>query len=696
MKRSALLFVTSTLLLFAGCKQVAPPAPLEPLPTESQARWQTLEEYAFIHFSMNTFTDMEWGFGDNDPKLFNPTELDCRQWARIVKAAGMKGIILTTKHHDGFCLWPSEYTDYSVKASPWKDGKGDLLAELAEACKEYDLKLGFYLSPWDRNHAEYGRPEYITYFRNQLKEILTNYGEIFEVWFDGANGGDGYYGGANEIRRIDNKTYYDWPNTYKLVYELQPDAILFSDAGPGTRWCGNEEGWVKETNWSLLRRDEFWPGCPNYLDLQTGHEDGTHWVPAEVDVSIRPGWFYHESEDHKVKSYDKLVDIYYTSVGRNANLILNIPIDRRGLIHPLDSAALMKRTEVLQADFAQNLAKGKKAEASHVRGNSRRFNASKVLDGREDTYWTTDDSITAASITINLGRPTMINRILLQEPIRMGQRVKSFSVEAFIEDKWEMIDQQTTIGYKRILRFPTVNASQVRVNILDSRACPLISNIELFNAPKLMAPPVIERNREGVVSFVVADPDVLCFYTTDGSTPTNQSIQYTEPFSLKEPCLLQAVTFDPSSEKYSEPTRRNIDISRENWIIVNSKEERSLRMLDGNLATAAILPADKTIAEVIIDLGKGYSISGFRYLPDQSRYPKGIVSHYRFYTSTNGNQWTLASEGEFSNIKNNPIEQTKTFDPTGARFVKFTAVKTTDSSQTIGIAEIEIITQSAQ
>jgi len=291
-----------TLFFAISCSNVQSPEPVLPIPSERQLAWHDMEFYAFVHFNMNTFSNMEWGFGDEDPKLFNPTDLDCRQWAKVCKDAGMKGIILTAKHHDGFCLWPSKYTEHSVKNSAWKNGEGDVVGELAAACKEYGLKLGIYLSPWDRNHPDYGKPEYITYFRNQLRELLTNYGDIFEVWFDGANGGTGYYGGAREERRIDRTTYYDWENTRKIVRELQPNACMFSDAGPDIRWCGNEQGWVRETNWCTLNRDDFAPGVVADLeDLRSGQENGTHWVPAEVDVSIRPGWYYHPSEDHKVK-----------------------------------------------------------------------------------------------------------------------------------------------------------------------------------------------------------------------------------------------------------------------------------------------------------------------------------------------------------------------------------------------------------
>ncbi len=353
MKRITLLLLSVCLLV--SCFQTPPPAALDPLPAERQLKWHDLEFYAFVHFNMNTFTDMEWGTGGESPELFNPTELDCRQWARVCKEAGMKGIILTAKHHDGFCLWPSEFTEHSVISSPWKEGKGDVVQELAEACKEYGLKLGLYLSPWDRNHAEYGTDAYLTYFRNQLTELMTNYGEVFEVWFDGANGGTGYYGGANEERRVDRETYYDWPNTRQIVRDLQPNAVMFSDAGPGVRWVGNEAGWAGETNWSILRRDEFYPGSPNYKDLTSGHEDGTHWVPAEVDVSIRPGWYYHQSEDHKVRSVKELVDIYYHSIGRNASFLLNFPVDRRGLIHENDVEQLMKMVEVIKRDMESPL-----------------------------------------------------------------------------------------------------------------------------------------------------------------------------------------------------------------------------------------------------------------------------------------------------------------------------------------------------
>jgi len=473
------------LLLLVSCNTTPPPAPLAPLPSERQLRWHDMEFYAFVHFNMNTFTDMEWGTGGESPALFNPTELDCRQWARVCSEAGMKGIILTAKHHDGFCLWPSAYTEHSVKNSPWKDGKGDVVRELADACREYGLKMGIYLSPWDRNRADYGTESYITYFRNQLRELMTNYGDIFEVWFDGANGGTGYYGGANEERRVDRKTYYDWPNTRQIVRDLQPEAVMFSDAGPDVRWVGNERGWAGETNWCLLRRDEFYPGSPNYRELTSGQEDGTHWVPAEVDVSIRPGWYYHPSEDTMVKSVRKLVDIYYQSVGRNASFLLNLPVDRRGLVHEKDAEQLLKLAEVIRQDLGTDLAADAAVEASEVRGGSRKYDGGKTVDGDPETYWAPEDGTVSASLVLDFGKEITFNRILVQEYIPLGQRVRAFTLEAWIDGEWKEIDRQTTIGYKRILRFGDVQSDRLRLSVVDARAVPVISNIEVYCAPEL-------------------------------------------------------------------------------------------------------------------------------------------------------------------------------------------------------------------
>lgn len=467
--------------LFLSCNtKVEPPKAVTPVPSQAQLAWQQMEYYAFVHFNMNTFTDMEWGYGDEPPTSFNPTELDTRQWARVAKEAGMKGIILTAKHHDGFCLWPSAFTEHSVKNSPWKNGEGDVLAELRAACDEYGLKMGVYLSPWDRNHPDYGKPSYVEYYRNQAIELLTNYGEIFEFWVDGANGGDGYYGGANATRNVDRNTYYDWDSTFNLVKSLQEDIIIFSDGGPGTRWVGNENGFAGETNWSNFRAEQFAPGVGPYQESPFGHEDGQYWVPAEADVSIRPGWYYHQSEDDEVKDLDQLLDIFYKSNGRNANLLLNLPVDRRGLVHEHDVAALMELRQVLDRTFAKNLIKVAKLKTSSTRGKG--YFIDSAIDGDLSTYWAAPDGETEATISCSFEKPVKFNRLLLQEQISLGQRVKAFEVWVEKEGQMEKVASQTTIGYKRILRLPDIETSLVEIRITDSRATPTMTEIGLYLA----------------------------------------------------------------------------------------------------------------------------------------------------------------------------------------------------------------------
>jgi alpha-L-fucosidase len=436
------------LLILTFCQEkVAPPAFVLPVPNEPQIAWQELEYYGFIHFNMNTFSDREWGFGDEDPTLFNPTELDARQWAKVASEAGMKGLIITAKHHDGFVLWPSEYTEHSVKNSPWKDGKGDVIKELQKACEEYGLKFGVYYSPWDRNHPDYGKPEYITYMRNQLTELLTNYGDVFEVWFDGANGGDGYYGGANESRTVDKLSYYDWDNTIDLVRKLQPSAMIFGDAGPDVRWVGNEHGFAYETTWSNLLRDSVYAGMPEYAQQYShGQVNGTHWVSAEADASTRPGWYYHKYEDHKVKTLPQLLEVYYKSIGQNASLLINFPVDTRGLIHENDVKAIMELGEKIKEDFKVNLASPAKISADQERGSG--YEAANVQDDNYDTYWTLPDDTKNANLEVDFGQETSFNRLLLQEYTPLGQRVKSFVLEKENNGYWQQIAEGTTIGYK--------------------------------------------------------------------------------------------------------------------------------------------------------------------------------------------------------------------------------------------------------
>lgn len=683
-----LLSIFSVCFCFAQTKA---PAALYPVPSENQLRWQEMEYYAFVHFSLNTYTDQSWGYGNEDVKLFNPEKADCRQWARICKEAGMKGIIITAKHHCGFCLWPSEYTEYSVKNAPWKNGKGDMVREMADACKEYGLKLGIYLSPWDRNHPDYGKPEYITYFRNQLTELLTKYGDIFEVWFDGANGGDGYYGGANEIREIDRTTYYDWKNTYALVRKLQPNIVIWNDGGDRAdlRWVGTEDGYVGETNWSLLNAT----GDVPWNMLHYGVENGNAWVPAEVNTSIRPEWFYHPSEDTKVKTLPHLMNIYYNSIGRNSTLLLNFPIMPNGLINEKDEKAALDFAKVVKESFAVNLAEKAKVEATNVRGNAKEFSAYKTIDGKKDTYWATDDSIKKASLTVDFGKPTTFNRLMVQEYIRLGQRVKAFTLEAFVDGNWEEIAKATTIGYKRILRFSSIKASKIRLNITDSKSCPIISNMGVYNAPLILDAPLISRNQNGDVSISSDDIGPYFYFTLDGSEPTSRSTKYTVPIKTDGKIVVRAIAYDPASGKSSPVTQEKFDVTRAGWNVVGMNDENTKLLLDGNLATAWHQRDSEMPVDLIIDLGGNYNLCGFKYLPDQNRWSSGIISNYEFYVSDNNVDWKLVSQGEFANIKNNPVWQVKEFQPIEARYIKFKALKNISGDHVAGYAEIDVITK---
>ena len=455
----------------AGWRFRDAPAPFGPVPSPRQLAWHEMEFYGFLHFSINTFTNREWGYGDESPALFNPTDFDADQIIEAAQSGGMKGLILTCKHHDGFCLWPSRYTDHRVSGR-------DYVKEISEACARAGVKFGVYLSPWDRNHKDYGRPEYLTYYRNQLRELLTQYGPVFEIFFDGANGGDGYYGGAYERREIDNLTYYDWPNTWQLVRALQPETVLFSDAGPDIRWVGNENGIAGETCWATQNSADFAPGHADVARLNRGDRPGTNWVPAECDVSIRPGWFYHKHEDDQVKTAEQLVDLYYKSVGRGASFLLNLPPDRRGRIHENDVASLRGFRRYLDATFGTNLAAQARVSASNARAG---FPAANVIDGKRHSYWASDDAIKLPSLTLDLGREVGFNVVRLREYLPLGQRVEAVSIEAWRSGQWVPFGAATSIGNCRLIRGSSVKTNRVRVNVTQAAACPAISEIALFS-----------------------------------------------------------------------------------------------------------------------------------------------------------------------------------------------------------------------
>jgi alpha-L-fucosidase len=439
-----------------------------PVPSRQQLAWHEMEFYLFAHFGPNTFTDKEWGEGTEPEDIFNPTNLDCRQWCRIAKAAGATGIIITAKHHDGFCLWPSKYSTHTVRESKWKNGKGDVLKQLSQACKEYGLKFGVYISPWDRNHPKYGTPEYNDVFVKMMKEIFTNYGPIWELWWDGANGE-----GPNGKKQV-----YDWYRFKKTVKAISPTTVIFSDVGPHIRWCGNENGIAGETNWNLLDTAGFRPGAgaPPVDTLNRGNVNGKNWIPAECDVSIRPGWFYHKEQDDKVKTPEQLFQLYLKSVGRGANLLLNVPPDRSGLINEKDSAALSEFQKLRNESFRNNFSL-KAIKEFHYKGII--YQRNEFGDNNSQTFQNALD-YTRAGFWIKFDSSKKINCVVLKELINKGQQIRKATL--YLLSGTDVVREipVTTIGHKRIITFPAENLSAIRFIIDDAKGAPLISEIETY------------------------------------------------------------------------------------------------------------------------------------------------------------------------------------------------------------------------
>jgi alpha-L-fucosidase len=462
------------------------PAPYGALPSDRQLRWHELETCGFLHFTVNTFTDREWGEGDEDPGVFNPTNFDPDAIVAALKTAGLKGVILTAKHHDGFCLWPTKTTEHCIRNSSWRGGKGDVVREISDAARRQGLKFGVYLSPWDRNNAAYGKPEYIATYRAALTELLTQYGPIFEIWFDGANGGTGYYGGAREKRLIDKTTYYDWANTWALARRLQPDAVMFSDVGPDIRWVGNENGTAGETCWETFDPVGENGGPPAVGDVDTkfsgsGTRNGKQWLPPECDVSIRPGWFWHQKENSRVKTARELWDLYFKSVGRGANLLLNVPPDRRGLVNEADAASLQAFGELRRTTFEKNLVAEAKLTASNVRGNSPKFAPENLVGVDASTYWATDDGVTTPELVLRFRKPVTFNVIRLRECIRLGQRIESFAIDVRRNGIWYKATEATSVGNCRLIHTPEYfTTDHVRLRITSSPVCPALSEFGLF------------------------------------------------------------------------------------------------------------------------------------------------------------------------------------------------------------------------
>lgn len=700
----------SLLFIISSCAvNQEPPKPYGALPTAAQLKWHEMEMYGLIHYGVDTYTDKEWGYGDESPALIDPSQFSAEQIAGAAKAGGLKGVIVVAKHHDGLCLWPTKTTEHNISKSPWKKGKGDMIKEYKLACDKLGMKLGIYCSPWDRNSPVYGTPGYVSLYREQLKELYSNYGPLFISWHDGANGGDGYYGGANEKRNIDRTTYYGWDTTFSITRRMQPSAVIFGDIGPDVRWVGNEEGHAGETCWAT-----FTPEAPDegkkpsngyvkYWLATEGTKNGDYWMPAECDVPLRPGWFYHPAQDGQAKSPYTLLDLYYKSVGRGANLDLGLAPNRDGILHADDVRSLAGFGELLKTIFSDNLASGAVISASNTRGrNAAKYGTSFLTDKDRYSYWATDDDVLTPQLTIDLKQPQTFNVIRLRENIRLGQRITSFAIDVFEEAEteasgWKEIATATSIGANRLIRLPqNITAAKLRLRITGANACIALSDFGLFKEPPHLTAPEIKRNSEGAIQLITSAPVAGIRYTLDGSEPGLQSPVYNRPFLLPEGGLVKARSFEMNNEA-SEVTSKKFDLSKSGWKIIGSSacdnECKGVYAIDENEQTifSTLKDSSHSISypqEISVDMGKIQLVHAFTYLPRQDKKAGGIVTRFSYAVSNDGQHWEQVIKGEFSNIKANPVlQETRLSQPVKARYFKFSAL---DISSGNGMAVAEL------
>jgi len=694
-RRDAIALAAATLTLPG--RALAEPAaralkPYGATPSARQLAWHRMEQNAFVHFTINTFTDREWGYGDEDPAIFNPRDFDADQIVSAARAANLRGLIITAKHHDGFCLWPSAFTEHSVKNSPYKNGKGDIVGELAEACRRQGLKFGIYLSPWDRNHPDYGRPAYITFFRNQLRELLTRYGPIYEVFFDGANGGDGYYGGAREMRKIDAVPYYDWPSIIDFVHQLQPMACTFDPVGADLRWVGNEEGEAGDPCWATMDDKGFTPEKGN-----AGVRGGSVWWPAEADVSTRYGWFWHAYEDGQSRSPANLMKIYFDTVGRSAGLLLNLAPDTRGRITDEDVGNLATFGKAVRDMYATDLARGAAASASSARPG---HPAAHVLDGKPDSFWTSADGTMTPMLTLDLGAAKTFDVVRLAEHLPLGLRVDRFAVDITQAGGWREVVAKQGIGSQRVVRLDApVSARHVRLRIVAATAEPAITEFGVYLAPVLLEPPHITRDREGLVTLTSDAPGQAIAYTIDGSTPSAASARYTAPFPLPDGGTVQAIGIHLASGAVSTVGRRDFDIRKSDWRIVRASAPQAERLIDELNRTdwvAPLVDMDGKPCSVTIDLGRSVTMRGFVLKPGWHA-PQG-AGDPAAWTVRIGDDPVLAGPvqeaGEFSNIAANQAPQRLIFSrPHRGRYIEIAFPRTANGETRLAIAEIGLLTR---
>jgi alpha-L-fucosidase len=704
-KLIVILFFSSVTKLAAFSQP--PPKPYGALPSAAQLKWHEMGMYCLIHFGVDTYTDKEWGYGDEDPAILNPVHFNAEQIVAAAKAGGFKGVVVVAKHHDGLCLWPTKTTEHNITKSPWKNGKGDILKEYRAACDKLGMQLGVYCSPWDRNNPQYGKPEYVSIYRRQLKELYSNYGSLFISWHDGANGGDGYYGGARELRKIDRTSYYGWDSTFAITRKMQPSAVIFGDIGPDVRWVGNEDGYAGETCWAT-----FTPQAPDegkkpangyvkYWLATEGTKNGDYWMPAECDVPLRPGWFYHASQDEQPKSPYTLLDLYYKSVGRGADLDVGIAPNRDGLLHSNDVKALKQFGDLLQQIFKVNLAKGARFIASNTRGkNAAKYGPAFLTDNDRYSYWATDDAVLNPQLVIELNKTQTFNVIRLRENIKLGQRITSFAIDADINKEWKEITTATSIGANRLIRLPqNITTGKVRLRITGADACIALSDFGLFKEPVHLTAPVIRRDKSGMIQITVAAPVASIHYTVNGTEPTLQSPLYDKPVSFTNGGIVKARSFEINNQA-SETSLQQFGLSKAGWTVITStvpvNDSKAVNAIDENnntiFSTLQKSPDGVTMPQEIgIDMGNVQTIKAFTYLPRQDKKIEGIADKYTYSISMDGEHWEQVTTGEFSNIKANPVEQLIQLDHVvKARYFKFSVLHVVGGNG-IAVAELGAI-----
>jgi alpha-L-fucosidase len=634
-KLTAVLTILAGLLVpGAAWAQANAPEPHGPVPSPAQKRWHEIEFFGLICYGPNTHTGQTWGYGDVDPAVVNPPDLDTDQWAKTAHDGGMRGLILVAKHHDGFCLWPSKTTKYTIAAAPWKDGKGDILGDLAASCKKFGLKLGVYISPWDRNHAEYGREGYIKDFHEQWREVLEYDDDIFEFWLDGANGGTGYYGGAREKRSIPHD-YYQEEKIVEICQAKHPLSVFFniSRKKDGVRWIGNERGTVPEQHW--CRYPSKMPPGKNKDLKGTGSKTGDIWLPAEADTPFQPGWYW--SKKRGDKNFKWLLDTWYGTVGRGAVFNLGVGPNDQGLMTSATVEALKQLKAHVDRVFAVNLVAGAAVTADNVRGKADAFVPARALDDTTDTYWATDDGVGRAVLTVDFGKPTAFDHLMMQEPIQLGQRIHGFTLEQEQGGAWKAVTRGTTVGYKKIMKFAPVTATRVRVTLETDAPCVTLATFGLY----------------------------------DGSGSAEQAPSKTADAPKATGTSLRVLSSPPPAAG-----------------------RKPAAMVDGDPKSWWAPTAADAPLEIVIDLGTARAIPGFFYTKvEGAEENQNPAFEYAFHVSADGKAWGKpVDEGEFSNIEaDEDARRDVHFDaPVTGRYVKFT-IRSCTGDLPAGIAELGVL-----